>query len=78
MDYSDTPNGRGWKDRLRERAVSQLSTQKNMLSSGLVLCRAALATFTSPDESMFFCVDNWDTARSRSRSFQPRPFGVSE
>jgi len=36
MDYSDTPNGRGWKDRLRERAVSQLSTQKNMLSSGLV------------------------------------------
>ena len=36
MDYQDTTvNSRGWMGRIRERATTQLSTQKDLLSSGL-------------------------------------------
>jgi hypothetical protein len=36
MDYQDTNvNARGWMGRIRERATAQLSTQKDLLSSGL-------------------------------------------
>jgi hypothetical protein len=36
MDSPDTgANTRGWKDRIRERATTQLTTQKDLLSTGL-------------------------------------------
>ena len=35
MDYPQTPETRVWKDRIRERAMAQLSTQKDRLSAGL-------------------------------------------
>jgi hypothetical protein len=35
MDNAQAPNTPAWKDRIRERATAQLSTQKDMLSAGL-------------------------------------------
>jgi ElaB/YqjD/DUF883 family membrane-anchored ribosome-binding protein len=35
MDYPETPDTHVWKDRIRERAMAQLSTQKDLLSAGL-------------------------------------------
>ena len=36
MEFPDTgSNARGWMDRFRDRAMAQLSTQKDLLSNGL-------------------------------------------
>jgi len=35
MEYSEVPANRGWMGRIRERATTQLSTQKDLLSNGL-------------------------------------------
>jgi ElaB/YqjD/DUF883 family membrane-anchored ribosome-binding protein len=35
MDYPETSSTPAWKGRIRERAMAQLSTQKDLLSAGL-------------------------------------------